>query len=107
MKMEGGVYTMFDTGAGGPGGGIGGKMNPGQPTAWLPYVGVKSVKKAMDKAKSIGATPIVEYMPIASAGAMGVFVDPTGATFAVWESFAQPKKPAAKKTAKKPAKKKK
>jgi predicted enzyme related to lactoylglutathione lyase len=111
-QMPNGVYTTFDTRAGGPGGGITAKMNPGQPTAWLPYVGVKSVKKSMEKAKALGATPIVEYMAIPGYGVMGVFVDPTGASFAVWEAEPRaaqpaPKKKAAKKSAKKSARKKK
>ncbi len=67
-EMPNGTYTTFDTRAGGPGGGITAKMDPGQPTAWLPYVGVKSVKKSMEKAKSLGATPVVEYMPIPGYG---------------------------------------
>jgi predicted enzyme related to lactoylglutathione lyase len=106
QQMPTGVYTLFDTRAGGPGGGITKKMMPGQPTAWLPYVGVKSVKKSMEKAKTLGATPVVEYQEIAGYGAMGVFVDPTGATFAVWEAAPRaaspkPKKKAAKKVSKK------
>ncbi len=110
QKMpDGSVYTMFDTRAGGPGGGIMQKMMPDQPTAWLPYVGVKSVKKSMEKAKTLGATPVVEFKPIPGYGVLGIFVDPTGATFAVWEAEARatrpaPKKKAAKKTSKKSSK---
>src|SRR5262249_9080165 len=81
--------TMLDTRDGGPGGGIMQKMSPEQPTAWLPYVGVKSVKSSMDKAKALGATPIVEHQEIPGYGALGIFVDPTGATFALWEAAPQ------------------
>jgi predicted enzyme related to lactoylglutathione lyase len=104
---DGNTYTMFSTPQKGPGGGISRKQMAEQPTAWLPYVGVKSVKDSMEKAKSLGATPVVEYQPVPGFGAMGIFVDPTGATFAVWEAAMPARKKVAKKSApKKKAKKK-
>lgn len=107
MKMpDGAVYTGF-TAEGGPGGGIQGLQMPEQPSAWLPYVGVKSVKGAMDKARALGATPIVEHMPIPGFGALGIISDPTGAAIAFWEPAPKPAQPAPKKAAaKKPAAKK-
>ncbi len=103
MKMpDGSVYAMFTT-DGKEGGGIQKHQMPGQPTAWLQYIAVPSVKKAMAKAAKLGASTIVEYMPVPGHGAFGVFADPTGAHCAVWEAAA---KPAAKKTAKPAAKKK-
>jgi len=107
MKMpDGNVYTMFDTRAGGPGGGIMAKADPSQPTAWLAYVGVKSLNKSMEKAKSLGAMPIIESQTVPNYGSFGIFADPTGAVIALWEPApraAQPalRKKAAKKTAKK------
>jgi predicted enzyme related to lactoylglutathione lyase len=104
---------MFDTRSGPPGGGIMKTMAPEQPTAWLGYVGVKSAKKAMERARSLGATPIVEYREIPGYGAFGIFVDPTGAAIAVWEPApraaqpAAPKKKATKKAAKKTSRRKK
>src|SRR5262245_35560897 len=108
QKMEdGSVYTMLDTRSGPPGGGIMRKMMPEQPTAWMGYVGVKSARKAMEKARALGATPIVEYKEIPGYGAFGIFVDPTGAAIAVWEPAPRAKKPAPKKkTAKKASAKK-
>jgi len=104
---DGSTYTTFSTPAGGPGGGIGGKMNPQQPTAWLPYIGVKSVKATVEKARSLGANVIVDYMPVMEMGALGIFVDPTGATIGLWEAKNPPPAPAKKKApAKKAAKKK-
>jgi len=108
QKMaDGSVYTMFDTRSGPPGGGIMKTMAPEQPTAWMGYVGVKSAKKAMEKAKSLGATPIIEYKEIPSYGAFGIFIDPTGAALAVWEPFAKPAQPAPRKKAVKKASSKK
>jgi len=103
QQMPNGVYTTFDTRTGGPGGGITAKTMPGQPTAWLPYVGVKSVKKSMEKAKALGAMPVVEYDQIPGYGALAIFVDPTGATFALWEADQKAARPAPKKKAAKKA----
>jgi predicted enzyme related to lactoylglutathione lyase len=106
MKMPGrGVYMMFTTSAKNEGGGIAQNPMPGAPNAWLQYIGVTSVKKAMAKAAKLGATILVEYQPIESYGALGIFADPTGATCAVWEPAPKPTKAAAKKGAKKAAKK--
>lgn len=87
---DGSTYTLFSTPAGGPGGGIGGKMNPHQPTAWMPYVGVKSIPAAVEKARSLGATIVVEHMPVMDMGALAIITDPTGATFGLWEPKVPP-----------------
>ena len=94
MKMpDGSVYSMFQADPTSGGG--------------VQYVGVKSVKQSMAKAKKLGATVLVEYMPIPEHGALGIFADPTGATCAVWEPSAKTaKKAGKKKTAKKAGKKK-
>jgi len=100
-------YTMIDVGKG-TGGGMMKKPMPEAPTQWLPYAQVDSVKKTVAKAKKAGATVIVEYQSIGEMGAIGIFVDPTGAGLGVWEMAAKPtaRKPAKKKAAKKAAKKK-
>lgn len=94
-------YTMINVGKG-TGGGMMKKQMPEQPTMWLPYVEVDSVKKTVAKAKKAGAGVMVEYMAIGDMGAIGVLADPTGAAFGVWE-----KGKAAPRRAKKAAKKKK
>ena len=95
-------YTMIGVGEG-TGGGIGANPMPGAPTQWLPYVQVDSVKKTIAQAKRRGATIVVAYQPIPNMGAIGVFVDPAGATLGVWESAAQAAPPAPKKAAPKKA----
>lgn len=107
-----GGYVGIDVGKG-VGGGMGNKQDPNMPTSWTAYVEVADVKKTMAKAEKAGAQVIVGYMPVGDMGALGVFVDPTGATLGVWETAKKPaakkaaaKKPAAKKAAKKPAPKK-
>jgi uncharacterized protein len=103
MKMpDGSVYTMFKTGPN-DGGGIQKNAMPGAPSAWLQYVGVASVKKAVAKAAKLGAKVLVPFMPVPGHGAFAIFTDPTGATCAVWEASAPPKKSAAKASAKKSA----
>jgi hypothetical protein len=98
-------YLMIDVGKNGTGGGMQTKAIPGSPTMWLPYVAVEDVKKTVAKAKKLGAKIMVDYMEIGDMGAIGVFIDPTGAAIGVWEGVkTAPRKPA-KKSAKKAAKK--
>ena len=101
LGAEMGHYTLIDTGTkGGAGGGIAGKMMPEQPTAWMVYAEVDSVKKTVAKAEKAGAKVVLPFQEIGDMGAIGIFIDPTGAGFGVWEK-AKPKKKAAKKTSKK------
>lgn len=98
-------YSMVNTGSKLVGGGIQTKQMQQAPTAWMPYVEVASVKKSLAKAAKAGATVIVDFMPIGEMGAIGVFVDPTGAALGVWEKAPKKVKKPAKKAAKKVAKK--
>jgi hypothetical protein len=93
-----GNYTLIDTGDKVAGGGMTSPMMPGAPTAWMPYALVDSVKKTSAKAEKNGAKILVAYQPIPGNGAIGVFLDPTGAAFGIWEK--EPKKAAAKKAKK-------
>jgi len=93
-------YTMIGVGKG-TGGGMAKKTMPGTPTAWLPYVEVADVKKTLAQAAKAGARVVFDYHEIGAYGAIGIFVDPTGAALGVWQMAkkAAPKKPAAKKKA--------
>jgi len=95
-EAKGMPYTLIDVGKG-TGGGMQKKPMPNIPTAWLPYVEVDDVKKTIAKAKAGGAQITLDYMPIGDMGAIGVFIDPTGAALGVWQ--AMKKAPAAKKSA--------
>ncbi len=101
MPMGGSSYTVIDMGMKDAGGGIMGKMMPEQPTAWMPYVLVDSVKKSVAKAAKLGAQVIVPYQDIPGHGACGVFTDPTGATIGVFEALKKAPKKAGKKAKKK------
>src|SRR5262249_50224671 len=63
-------YTMIDTGSRTVGGGVTGKSMKEQPTAWLPYVEVKSVKATLSLAKKLGGKVVVPYQPVPGMGAL-------------------------------------
>ncbi|HEY4185098.1 MAG TPA: VOC family protein [Polyangia bacterium] len=102
-----GDYAMIDMGSKMSGGGLTKKMSPGQPTAWLNYVEVASVKRTMAKAEKLGAKAVLAFQEIGPMGAIGIFMDPQGAAIGIWEKGKPVKKAAkTKATKKKPAKKK-
>lgn len=103
-EMPGMNYTMIEVGTG-LGGGMTAKGQPEAPTAWMPYVEVSDVKKTMATAKKAGAKIVLDHMSIGEMGAIGIFIDPTGATLGVWEP-GKPAPKAAKKVTKKATKKK-
>jgi predicted enzyme related to lactoylglutathione lyase len=100
MKTPGGTYTLIGVGKG-VGGGMMAKMAPEAPPHWLSYVEVASVKKATAKAAKLGAQVVVPFQSIGDHGAIGIFIDPTGAALGVWEAPAKAPKKAPKKAAKK------
>jgi predicted enzyme related to lactoylglutathione lyase len=57
---------------------------------------LKDVKKTLAKAKSAGATITLAYHPIGDMGAIGVFVDPTGASQAYETLLDSPTPPPAR-----------
>lgn len=98
-------YTMIDV-AGGVGGGMQKKQSPDGPSYWLSYVMVDDVKATMAKATKAGATAVLPYQEIGDMGAIGIFVDPTGAHLGLWEAKqGAGAPPAPEKTAKKASKK--
>ena len=98
-------YTGIDVGKG-VGGGMQTKPMPDAPTAWLAYVLVDDVRKTMDKARKNGAQVILDYQEVMGMGALGIFIDPTGAVLGLWQPFmkAPARKPAARKKATAPKK---
>ena len=94
---KGSGYTMLYTGSKESAAGMQKKPMADAPTAWLPYVEVKSVRKTIAKAKELGAEIPLEYQELEGMGAIGIFVDPTGAALGVWEKEKRKKKNAKKK----------
>jgi predicted enzyme related to lactoylglutathione lyase len=89
MAMPGGNYTMIDVGEDGTGGGILKHPMAGAPSVWIPYVKVDDVAAATKKAKSLGATIVMDVTEIPEMGSFSVAIDPTGAAFGIWQTKAQ------------------
>ena len=82
-------------------GGMQTKPMPNAPVGWLSYVEVEDVKKTLAKARKNGAQVILDYQEVMDMGALGIFIDPTGAMLGLWQTFA--KKPARKPAARRKA----
>jgi hypothetical protein len=81
-----GTYSVFKPDEG-PGGGM--MSMPQAPTQWLPYIGVDDIKSATEKAKSLGATMMMENHEVPEMGWFSIFTDPTGAMVAIWQAKAK------------------
>lgn len=77
-----GTYSTFKPDSG-PGGGLF-SMQGGVP-GWLAYVGVDDIKKATEKAKSLGAQVFVDSQQIPNVGWFSVVSDPTGCNIALFQ----------------------
>ncbi len=77
-------YTMINVGEG-TGGGMMKNPVPGIPSHWLAYVQVDDVAASTEKARSLGATIVVEVTEIPDIGWFSVMLDPTGAALALWQ----------------------
>ena len=82
--MPQGSYTMIDVGEG-TGGGMMKQLVPGAPSAWLPYVLVDDIKATTEKAKSLGATVMIDVMEVMNMGWLSIITDPTGAALGFWQ----------------------
>ncbi len=77
-------YTIIKVGEG-TGGGIMKSPMPDATPQWVPYVLVNDIKASTEKAKSLGATVLVEVTEIPAMGWFSTLLDPTGAAFALWK----------------------
>jgi predicted enzyme related to lactoylglutathione lyase len=85
---DGKSYTMINVGDG-TGGGMMAAPDPGIPPHWLPYVAVDDLAASTRRAKELGATMIMENIPVADYGKFSIFKDPTGAVIAMWQGTGQ------------------
>ncbi|HZO58655.1 MAG TPA: VOC family protein [Solirubrobacterales bacterium] len=77
-----GSYLTMDLGNG-VGGGI---VECGaRPSAWLPYVEVRDIQEATDRARELGAAVLLEPRE-GPAGRRSVVTEPAGGQLALWES---------------------
>ena len=66
--------------------GIGAKMSPEAPTAWLVYIATADAADTAKKAKAAGGNVLSEPMAIGPQGTMAVIQDPSGAAIGVWQA---------------------
>jgi predicted enzyme related to lactoylglutathione lyase len=81
---ETGGYRMFTQG-GKMVAGLGPIMQEGQPSVWTTYISTDSADDTAAKVRDGGGQVFVEPMDIMEAGRMGIFADPAGAVFGVWQ----------------------
>ena len=87
LGEEAGHYTMFTQG---------GKqvaattppMSPGTPPSWSTYIATDNAEETAKKVAAAGGTTLVAPFQVMDQGTMGVFQDPTGAVFCVWQPAA-------------------
>lgn len=84
MGPEAGHYTMFSLG-GKTVGAVGPLMMDGQPEVWSTYLSVTDADATAAKVAEAGGTVLAPPMDVMDAGRMGVFMDPTGAAFSIWQ----------------------
>lgn len=60
-------------------------MQEGQPSAWTTHVSVDDAEAVARAVEAAGGTVVVPPMDVLSLGKMGVFADPAGAFFGVWQ----------------------
>ncbi|HSS11133.1 MAG TPA: VOC family protein [Acidimicrobiales bacterium] len=84
MGPEAGGYTMA-TVRGKQVAGLGPLMAEGQPTAWTTYVYIEDADATAKEIEAAGGTVFAPPFDVMTAGRMGVFADPTGAVFAIWQ----------------------
>ena len=77
-------YTIIQVGKG-TGGGMMKSPMPDALPQWVPYILVDDIAASTEKAKSLGATLLEDVTEIPDMGWFSMFLDPTGATFALWK----------------------
>lgn len=60
------------------------------PHAWAVYLASEDIRATGRAAVAAGARQLFEPMPVGAFGTMGVWIDPTGAAFGVWQPGLHP-----------------
>lgn len=83
--VEGGTFTILKKGDKALGAAM--QMGPGQgPPSWMPFVASKDVDQTTKTIRDAGGQVIMEPMDASTNGRFGIYADPTGAVFAVWQA---------------------
>jgi uncharacterized protein len=61
------------------------KMDPQQFEVWSTYVAVADANATLGKVEALGGSAMFPVMDVGDLGRMGVFLDPFGAVFGVWQ----------------------
>jgi predicted enzyme related to lactoylglutathione lyase len=88
-EPESGGYTNF-TLDGKAVAGLGPIMGEGQPPAWTTYLATDNAEETADRVAKAGGRILMAPIDVMEYGRMGVFMDPTGAAFAIWQPGTQP-----------------
>lgn len=56
------------------------------PHVWSVYLATEDIAAHAARAAEAGATPVFEPMEVGSFGSMGMWIDPTGAAFGMWQA---------------------
>ena len=83
-----GTYHVQMLGGKQAGGMMKNPMPPGTPSCWVIYFFAPDLKRSTEKAKQLGATAMMESVPIPAVGSFSMLMDPTGAVFALFEPAA-------------------
>ncbi len=61
------------------------KMDPQQFEVWSTYVAVADANATLGKVEALGGSAMFPVMDVGDLGRMGVFIDPFGTVFGVWQ----------------------
>jgi uncharacterized protein len=87
LGEQAGHYTMFRQN-GKSVAAVGPLMMPNQPTVWSTYISTDNAQETARKVTENGGQVIAPPFQVMDQGTMGVFQDPTGAYFSVWQPAA-------------------
>lgn len=68
--------------------GVGSQMDDRQPPAWTLYFASDNVDQTQEKIQAAGGNVLMGAMDVMGAGRMGIYSDPTGAAFGIWQAGA-------------------
>ena len=86
----GGIYHLQKVGDK-QAGGLMQQLMPGAPSCWVVYFFTEDLAASTAKAKQLGATAMMEGVPIPDVGFFSMLTDPQGAMFALFQPLANAK----------------
>jgi uncharacterized protein len=87
LGEEMGHYTMFFR-DGKQVAAVSAPQSPNQPPSWSTYIATTNAEETANKVKQAGGQVLMGPMQVMDQGTMGVFADPGGAVFCVWQPAA-------------------